>query len=55
MGETHRVHDDLTQAVHGVSMTNYRRFRQKGGTFFFTVKLQDRGAGLLVERAWLRI
>jgi len=32
-------------------MVQYRRSRVAGGTFFFTVNLQDRGLGLLVERA----
>ena len=29
-------------------MTNYRRLRQPGGTYFFTVCLQDRSSDLLV-------
>lgn len=31
-------------------MTDYRRNRVPGGTFFFTVNLYDRGSRLLVER-----
>jgi putative transposase len=30
-------------------MTDYRRNRVPGGTFFFTVNLYDRGSGLLVQ------
>jgi putative transposase len=30
-------------------MADYRRFKNKGGTFFFTVNLADRKSGLLVE------
>jgi putative transposase len=30
-------------------MTDYRRLRVPGGTYFFTVALQDRGSRLLVE------
>ena len=31
-------------------MTNYRRLRVPGGTYFFTVKLRDPGSWLLVEQ-----
>jgi len=31
-------------------MTNYRRNRVPGGTYFFTVNLLDRGSGLLVQK-----
>lgn len=30
-------------------MSNYRRFRVPGGTYFFTLNLQDRGRTLLVD------
>lgn len=30
-------------------MSNYRRLRIKGGTYFFTVNLQDRRSDLLVR------
>ena len=30
-------------------MSNYRRVRRSGGTFFFTVALQTRGSNVLVE------
>lgn len=30
-------------------MSNYRRVRHRGGTFFFTVALQTRGSNVLVE------
>jgi chromosome condensin MukBEF ATPase and DNA-binding subunit MukB len=31
-------------------MTDYRRYRIKGGTYFFTVNLEDRKQKLLTER-----
>ena len=30
-------------------MTNYRRFRVPGGTYYFAIRLQDRGSTLLLE------
>jgi len=35
---------------HAGAMSNYRRMRVPGGTYFFTVNLADRSSRLLVER-----
>jgi putative transposase len=37
------------QPPHYTAMTNYRRNRVPGGTYFFTVNLLDRRSGLLVQ------
>ncbi len=53
MGETHLVHLELIEIEQNVAMTNYRRFRRRGGTYFFTVNLQDRRGTLLVDHIHL--
>ena len=43
------IHPLLTIFVQNASMSNYRRMRVEGATYFFTVSLADRGSSALVE------
>ena len=49
MGKLPILHEILSIAADAATMTNYRRLRQPGGTYFFTVCLEDRSARLLVD------
>lgn len=49
MGTLPILHEMLTITADLAAMTNYRRLRQPGGTYFFTVCLSDRSGRLLVD------
>ncbi len=44
------VNPPLTPLRHAHRMTNYRRLRVPGGTYFFTVYLEDRASTALVDQ-----
>ena len=48
--EIHYVNSSLAEFRQFATMSNYRRTRVKGGTYFFTVTLADRRSELLTER-----
>ena len=43
------INPTLTNNPHHRRMTNYRRIRYKGGSYFFTVALERRGSSLLTD------
>ena len=43
------INQKLTHICHFVAMTNYRRMRLPGATYFFTVCLQDRSSTVLTD------
>jgi putative transposase len=47
MGRATRNPSNTTN--HKITMTDYRRYRINGGTYFFTVNLADRNRALLTE------
>jgi putative transposase len=43
------LHPKLTENADGIGMTNYRRLRIPGATYFFTLCLEDRDSTLLID------